>query len=199
MHKPTLLRNHYKPYLIFLLSILTIIAVIPAVSASDIPSIPGIPHSFYGNVTINGAPVPDGTLVAADVDMGTIISGIEVHNPVETVNGKFGIGEEVPRLVVQGEIPQGATVMFTVNGIDTGRTVLYQPGKSTAINLDIWFVRGDLNGNRYIDIGDVSKVAYMVAELTPVDMAADFNGNDIVDTGDAAMIAYAHIGKIPAL
>lgn len=199
MHKPTLLRNHYKPYLIFLLSILTIIAVIPAVSASDIPPIPGLPHSFYGHVTINGAPVPDGTLIAADVDNGTIVSGIEFQNPVKTVNGKFGIGEEVPRLLVQGEIPQGATVMFTVNGIGTGRTVLYQSGESTAINLEIWFIRGDLNGNGYIDIGDVANVAYMAVGLVDKDIKADFNYDGNVDGVDAAMIAYVYVGKIPTL
>ncbi|UUX92572.1 lectin like domain-containing protein [Methanoplanus endosymbiosus] len=61
------------------------------------------------------------------------------------------------------------------------------------------FIKGDFNGNGIVDIGDVSRVAYMVVGLTPVDMAADFNGNGEVDTGDAAKIAWYFVGKIGEL
>jgi PKD repeat protein len=61
------------------------------------------------------------------------------------------------------------------------------------------YKKGDFNGNGFVDIGDVSKVAYMVAGLTPVDMAADFNDNGRVDTGDAAIIAWYFVGKISDL
>ena len=63
----------------------------------------------------------------------------------------------------------------------------------------IYRVRGDFNGNGYVDIGDASRVAYMVVGLTPVDPAADFNGTGTVDVGDAAKIAYYLVGKIPEL
>ncbi|UUX92573.1 PKD domain-containing protein [Methanoplanus endosymbiosus] len=61
------------------------------------------------------------------------------------------------------------------------------------------FLKGDFNGNGIVDIGDVSRVAYMVVGLTPVDMAADFNGNGEVDTGDAAKIAWYFVGNISEL
>ncbi|EHQ36135.1 lectin like domain-containing protein [Methanoplanus limicola] len=61
------------------------------------------------------------------------------------------------------------------------------------------YKKGDFNGNGFVDIGDVSKVAYMVADLTPVDMAADFNGNGEVDVGDAAIIAWYFVGKTGSL
>ena len=60
-------------------------------------------------------------------------------------------------------------------------------------------IRGDLNGNGHVDIGDVSRVAWMAAGLTPVDMRADFNGDDKVDGADAALIAYYYVGKIKVL
>lgn len=60
-------------------------------------------------------------------------------------------------------------------------------------------IRGDLNGNGWVDIGDVSRVAWMVAGLTPVDMKADFNGDGEVDGGDAAKIAYYYVGGINVL
>jgi len=60
-------------------------------------------------------------------------------------------------------------------------------------------VKGDFNGDGIVDIGDVSKVAYMVVGKEPEDLAADFNGNGKVDIGDAAKIACYLVGKIPAL
>ncbi|WP_211530393.1 lectin like domain-containing protein [Methanocalculus chunghsingensis] len=60
-------------------------------------------------------------------------------------------------------------------------------------------LRGDFNRNGWIDIGDVAKVAWMAAELTPDDPEADLNNNGEVDSGDAARIAYFYVGKIPAL
>jgi len=60
-------------------------------------------------------------------------------------------------------------------------------------------VKGDFNGNGKVDIGDVSKVAYMVVGKDPEDLGADFNGNGAVDIGDAAKIAYFFVGKVGAL
>ena len=47
--------------------------------------------------------------------------------------------------------------------------------------------------------GILHGVAYMVARLTPVDLAADFNNEGSVDVGDAATIACYIIGKISEL
>jgi len=60
-------------------------------------------------------------------------------------------------------------------------------------------IEGDFNGNGKVDIGDVSKVAYMVVGKEPADLAADFNQNGKVDIGDAAKIAYFFVEKIEAL
>ena len=60
-------------------------------------------------------------------------------------------------------------------------------------------VKGDFNGEDGVDIGDVSRVAYMVVGKESEDLAADFNGNGVVDIGDAAKIAYFFVGKIGAL
>jgi PKD repeat protein len=80
-------------------------------------------------------------------------------------------------------------------------TVRNDGGSSTETKTDyiIVNVKGDFNGNGIVDIGDVSKVAYMVAEIIPKDPDADFNGNGIVDTGDAAMIAWYFVGLINSL
>jgi len=80
-------------------------------------------------------------------------------------------------------------------------TVSNAGGENTMTKTDYItvFKRGDFNGNGQVDIGDVSKVAYMVAGLTDIDMAADFNGDGDVDVADAARIAWFFVGNIGEL
>jgi len=66
--------------------------------------------------------------------------------------------------------------------------------------LQIEPIRGDFNGNDFVDIGDVARVAYMVVEKTPSILPdADFNNNGRVDVGDASKIAWYLVGKITEL
>lgn len=60
-------------------------------------------------------------------------------------------------------------------------------------------LKGDLNQNGVVDIGDVAKVAHMAARLVPVDYEADFNGDGVIDAADAALIAYYYVGWIRSL
>jgi len=60
-------------------------------------------------------------------------------------------------------------------------------------------IKDDFNGNGRVDIGDVAKVAFMVASEVPEDLNADFNGNGHVDIGDAAKIAFYLAGKVNEL
>ena len=60
-------------------------------------------------------------------------------------------------------------------------------------------INGDLNNNGYVDIGDVAKVAFMVAGKVPEELSADFNDNGYVDIGDAAKIAFYLAGKVGEL
>ncbi|WP_052697454.1 S8 family serine peptidase [Methanoculleus bourgensis] len=73
-----------------------------------------------------------------------------------------------------------------------GKTALL-PGAFT-----IW-VKGDLNNNDLVDIGDAALVAYMVVGNVPEDLLADFNQNGVVDIGDAAKVAYVVVGRISEL
>ena len=87
--------------------------------------IPTLPHAFYGSVTVNGAPASNGTQVSAVVDSGSVITNTQ--NPVTTVGGSYGINS--PYLLVQGDIPPGATVTFYVNGVKAeGVSAIFEPG-----------------------------------------------------------------------
>ena len=60
-------------------------------------------------------------------------------------------------------------------------------------------VKGDLNNNGHVDIGDAAFVAYMVVGNVPEDLLADFNGDGVVDIADAAKIAHFIVGRISEL
>jgi hypothetical protein len=113
------------------LLIFTVAALVSAVSA--IPVL--LPHAFNGDVVVNGAPAPDGTTISATVSEGTLAAGPQ--NPVTTVGGSFGRGD-APPLLVQGEIPDGATITFHVNGVPTGTTAVFETGGGpTAVHLSV--------------------------------------------------------------
>jgi len=50
-----------------------------------------------------------------------------------------------------------------------------------------------------VDIGDVSRVAYMAIGLVDEELRGDFSYDGTVKAADAARIAYYYVGKIPAL
>jgi len=60
-------------------------------------------------------------------------------------------------------------------------------------------LKGDLNGNGMIDIGDAAMVAYMVVGKIPQNLNVDFNNNSHVDIGDASKIVYFLVGKVNEL
>jgi len=112
-----------KIAIFILLALLLAFGVAPAYANSGIPS---LPHAFYGSVTINDSPAPDGVKVSAMVDNGTVIP---TQNPVTTVGGSYGI--DSPRLLVQGDITPLATITFYVtnaNGTAIGGTAIFESG-----------------------------------------------------------------------
>ncbi len=102
---------------------------------SVVSAIPALPHALCGDVMVNGMPAPDGTSVSATVSEGTLITGGQ--NPVTTVGGSFGGGDALP-LLVQGEIPDGVTITFNVNGVPTDTTAVFEAGGGlTVIQLSV--------------------------------------------------------------
>jgi len=80
------------------------------------PPVPSIPMTISGKVTIDDQPAPVGSLVTADG------SGVKVGidgNPVEVlIAGQFG---EKSKLTVQGDIPKGTPITFTIYDAQTGK------------------------------------------------------------------------------
>lgn len=123
------------------------LSLILLVFATPAYAVPALPHAFYGTVEINGSVAPDGSTVSAVTSDGTVVA---TQNPVTTSGGSYGIAS--PKLLVQGDIPNGAMVYFYVNGVDTGETTVYSSGGGpTAVNLGVSITvpavpEGDSNG-----------------------------------------------------
>ncbi len=108
---------------VFIVVVLLLLLGAAAPALAD--EIPAFPHAFYGNVTINTAPASYGTQVSATVDTGTVITNEQ--NPVTTVGGSYGMNS-LP-LLVQGDILNGATITFHVNGVKAeGQTATFKAG-----------------------------------------------------------------------
>ncbi|MGB2854763.1 MAG: hypothetical protein WBC55_09975, partial [Dehalococcoidia bacterium] len=90
-----------------------LLVALPLEVAAQSP--PQLPHFFYGAVQVRSAPAgansdaPAGTVVSARVD------GVEMGSIVVTVAGEYG-DPPIKHLLVQGEIGDGATIEFYVNG-----------------------------------------------------------------------------------
>jgi len=96
--------------------------------------VPALPHAFYGSVSINGSPAPAGTSVEARGE--GVATGIGGNPTVTSVSGVYGTSNPLePRLVVQGNIEEGATITFYVNGTSTSQTAEWHSGETTELNL----------------------------------------------------------------
>jgi hypothetical protein len=113
------------------LALLLALAVTPVYAADN----PALPHAFYGTVEVNGSPAPVGTQLEARGE--GVQTGVD-YNPIEvTVAGQYGgSGGFDPKLVVWGDIADGATVTFYVNGVSTGQTATWHSGEITELNID---------------------------------------------------------------
>ena len=85
-----------------------------------------IPHIFTGSVTIDGAPAPDGTVVAAWLEDFT-----EPLAEISVSNGRYGFN--VPQY---GSRPlAGRTITFKIGGLDAQETAVWQSGEGDVLDL----------------------------------------------------------------
>ncbi|MBI4329720.1 MAG: hypothetical protein HY673_00380, partial [Chloroflexi bacterium] len=106
----------------------------PAMVGAQVPS---LPQYFYGALKINGSAAPAGTPVEARAP--GVLTG--PFNPIVTTEaGKYGDASPstaVPRLLVQGNILDGATIEFFVNGSKAGQTGVWRSGQISMLDLTV--------------------------------------------------------------
>ena len=121
------------------LAVSTGLALLFVLCATPVYGAPALPHAFYGTVQINGIPAPIGTSVEARGE--GVLTGIPYNPTITTVSGIYGTTEfDKPRLLVQGDIQDGAIITFYVNNVSTGQTAPWHSGATTELPLTVTIV-----------------------------------------------------------
>jgi hypothetical protein len=87
---------------------------------------PEMPHQFYGTISLDGAPVEQGTLVEALVD------SVKQAETTVDAEGRYGYD---PVFRVPGTA--GATVAFSVGGVEADEDAAWESGKVQELDLTI--------------------------------------------------------------
>jgi len=120
-----------KAVAFMLLAVILTLFTTPVYAQEDIPP---LPHAFHGTVEINGSPAPEGTEVEARGE--GVLTGVNGNPVVTTAAGEYGSSNPLePKLIVQGDIAEGATLTFYVSGVSTGQTAEWHSGEVTEVNL----------------------------------------------------------------
>jgi len=84
----------------------------------------GLGHGFHGTVKINGVNAAIGTVISARV------AGTEYGSSTVTTPGQYN-------MIVQGEIDEGATIHFYVDGQEADQTFPFHDGWTTKLDLTV--------------------------------------------------------------
>jgi hypothetical protein len=117
---------------------LLVISVLLVLPVMVFAATPQFPHLFYGDITINGASAPIGTVVIAKV------GEVEKGRITTTIGGKYGgPGAYEQKLLVQGNIAPGiapgATITFSTAGHNGTPTALFTSEKMEKLDLTFNF------------------------------------------------------------
>jgi len=158
------------------------VAFVLALGAAPVyaDDIPPLPHAFYGELLINNSPAPAGTTVEArGEDVRTEIEG----NPITTTeSGKYGSSNPLEqRLIVQGDILEGAIITFYVNDVSTEQTAEWHSGETSPKDLSVTITAPPAPGP-----GPAPPHYYIDTNLFGVEMSFDISDEgEILETIEA--------------
>jgi len=115
------------------------LVVLIAVSTTIVFAVPGMPHQFYGDVTIDGLPAPDGAWV--DIVIETADGG-EFYYSTSTSEGRYGYD---PLFKVPADDPDTTEIEGGVNGdivyfyVDLiyATSYVFENGGTNELDLDV--------------------------------------------------------------
>ena len=178
------------------------IVTIP-VSVTNVTNISGISFDLFYNSSI---------VAVSSIRASENFIGSSITQNIDNANGTTSIVLTNSNLISASAETPVIDIAFNVTGGSGSSTSLdLQNVKFSDVNSNPYTpavvldgmitvgIKGDFNNNGRVDIGDVAKVAFMVAGKVPEDLNADFNGNGRVDIGDAAKIAFYLAGKVSEL
>lgn len=161
--RPPFQRSWDVKAIAIVLTILTFLVGLCAVpvNAAETPVYP-IPAGFWGTVEINGSPAPVGAQVKAE---GTGVEPSSTNPITITEEGLYGgYGQSETKLLVQGDILDGAELTFFVRESETAEewyraepTWPWHSGVNTELNLTVEVPE--------VTTGDATDVSYTTATL----------------------------------
>ena len=95
---------------------------------------PPLPSSFYGKVKVNGANVPDGTVVVALVNGQKYVETLTLTYEGDSVFSLNVPGDDAATAGIEGG-KEGDTIRFTVGGVSAEPSAAWHSG--TNVNLDL--------------------------------------------------------------
>jgi hypothetical protein len=119
-----------------LASLLTLLGVglVSLLAARPVRAFPPLPSSFYGTVRLNGANVPDGTLVQASINGKLVYETQTQTYQGDSVYSLDIPGDDSTTLVVEGG-QDGNSITFTLGGILADQTAVWKSGTLVELNL----------------------------------------------------------------
>ena len=173
------------------------------VSIANATNITGISFDLFYNSSV---------AIVESIAANSSLSGSSVTSNVNNINGTTTVALTNTNLISASTQTPVIDITFNVTGdfgsltnLDLENVELsdggFNPHNAAAVvdGMITVGISGDFNNNGRVDIGDVEKVAFMVAGKVPEDSSADFNDNGRVNIGDAAKIAFYLAGKVSEL
>ena len=163
-------------------------------------------QDMYPLVQLSNIDITDIDSPSLTIDSPSNVTNVTI--PIIKVSGTASDDIDITSVTVNGILANGTTNwdmnITLTEGINVITVVATDiSGNIATKTITITYtpddVKGDLNNNGYVDIGDVAKVAFMVTGKVPEELSADFNDNGYVDIGDAAKIAFYLAGKVSEL
>jgi hypothetical protein len=167
-------QNMKKLLLPIVATLIILLSCVAVATAAD--QQPTLPHLFYGAIVMSDdQPVPANQAVEAHGE--GVLTGIP-GNPLLSSEGGFGAeGATSPKLMVQGAIPAGSPLTFTVGGVPAQVSLASSP--------DAW-----LDSIPYTP-GEVTVVKLRIdATLTPGPTPSDVYVYPIVTANEGSVVAY---------
>jgi len=148
--------------------------------------------NIHGYITYsyNGYPMEGATadLSSDGSTINTIITGVSgEYNFLDILLGEYTLTTSHERILTGTQYTTFWTASATVNII---------PGETIEVDFSLK-IRGDLNENGEVDIGDVVRTANMLVGNIPEEVdITDFNGNGGLDIGDVVKLANYLVGNM---
>lgn len=115
-------------------SLSLIVFVVSLFVATPVLAIPPLPSSFYGNVKVNSANVPDGTLVQALIGGQVYAEGYTQTYQGNSVYALDVRGDDSGTATVDGG-REGDTIQFKIGGLLADQTAVWHTATNVNLNL----------------------------------------------------------------